>query len=503
MDRDNPYLVSLLNRFRSLHTGTLKELEGVSTRAEPVVVVSTMDSHGLNHIEGLFVMADGTILACSTYSIMVRVPSKLRIPFAVFAGDDKCPGYVDGLGTDAHFWEPTGIAMNPEGKMVVVDGWNNALRLVSKEGNVSLFAGAKATDVERSGFQDGTGSDARFHAPYGVVMTAGGECVVTDVHNHAVRVVASDGTVRTLAGNGHAGFEDGQGASARFNWPLGLALDVDGSVLVADSGNHAVRRVTMEGVVSTVAGSGESGYADGEGAAARFNTPTDVAVDGHGAIVVADKMNNRLRTIYGRQVATLAGDGRRARVDGNGTEASFAGPVILALDERGRLLVVDDEQQHSHAVRVVDAGLAPPAWMAPALQERLSQKCVLEAQERILNDGINPDVVVVVRERSFYLHQAVLSSRSEYFKCLFCGGWVGEHRSADGLMMTTVQIDDDALDEQGLEVYPDGQVHEAFTLLTKYMYYGDLAVLRCTKGKLGAAIRMLVKYLQITSLTPS
>lgn len=490
MERDNPYLVSLLKRFHSLHTGSLEGLEGVSRSAEPVAVVSTMDSHGLDTIECLLVMADGTILACSKHSIMVRVPSNFRIPFAVFVGNDDCPGYVDGRGPRSQFWEPMGMAMTREGNMVVADCSNNALRLVSEEGNVSLFAGAKETDVLRPGFKDGTGGDARFHGPYGVVMTASGECVVTDVYNHAVRVVASDGTVRTLAGNGHEGFEDGQGASARFNCPLGLALDVDGSVLVADSGNHAVRRVTMEGVVSTVAGSGESGYADGEGAAARFNTPTDVVVDENGAIVVADKKNNRLRTISGRHVATLAGDGEDRRVDGNGTKASFGGPVLLALDERGRLLVVDDTTYR--AVRVVDAGLAPPAWMGPALQKRLSQQCVLAAQKRILQDDIHPDVVVVVRGRPFNLHQAVLSSRSEYFKGLFSSRWAREHRSADGLMKYTVQI---------AEACSDEKVREAFAMLTRYMYYGDLAVLRCAEGELGAAIGILVGYLQITSLT--
>ena len=102
-----------------------------------------------------------------------------------------------------------------------------------------------------------------------------------------IRVVTPGGAVRTLAGNGEAGFADGQGAAARFNFPTALARDKDGSILVADGGNSAVRRVTMEGAVSTVAGNGEAGYADGEGAAARFKCPMDVAVDKQGTILVA------------------------------------------------------------------------------------------------------------------------------------------------------------------------------------------------------------------------
>ena len=113
--------------------------------------------------------------------------------------------------------------------------------------------------------------------------------------------------MRTLAGNGEAGFAVGQGAAARFNFPTALARDKDGSILVADQGNNAVRRVTMEGAVSTVAGNGEAGYADGEGAAARFNDLTEVVVDKEGTILVADRNNHMLRKIVGRQVTTLHG----------------------------------------------------------------------------------------------------------------------------------------------------------------------------------------------------
>ena len=95
-------------------------------------------------------------------------------------------------------------------------------------------------------------------------------------------VVTTGGEVRMLAGNGEPGLVDGQGAAARFNNPQGLARDKDGSILVADTGNHAVRRVTMEGDVSTVAGNGEAGYAEGEGTAARFSSPADVRGGGQG-----------------------------------------------------------------------------------------------------------------------------------------------------------------------------------------------------------------------------
>jgi len=118
----------------------------------------------------------------------------------------------------------------------------------------------------------------------------------------------------------------------------------------------------MEGAVSAVAGNGEAGYADGEGAAARFNRPMDVVVDKDGTILVADFENERLRKIVGRQVTTLAGGSEAGTADGAGAGARFKKPYALALDERGRLLVAEDRVD---TLRVVEASLAPPAWMGP------------------------------------------------------------------------------------------------------------------------------------------
>ena len=252
--------------------------------------------------------------------------------------------------------------MDAAGQTVVADHWNHALRLVSKAGAVSTLAGGG-----EPGFADGQGAAARFHGPGSVVLAANGEFVVSDAYNNVLRVVTPGGAVRTLAGSeeGEAGFADGQGAAARFNHPRGLALDADGrSVLVADLGNHAVRRVTMAGAVSTVAGNGQAGFADGEGAAARFRSPTDVVVDKEGTIVVADRNNHRLRKIAGGQVTTLAGGSEAGAADGAGAGARSHHPFALALDERGRLLV--GEADRADTLRVVEASLAPPAWMGPA-----------------------------------------------------------------------------------------------------------------------------------------
>jgi DNA-binding beta-propeller fold protein YncE len=205
------------------------------------------------------VLANSTRLACAGHSIRVLAPSGLlQLPFVTFAGSNTSSGNQDGPGADARVNCPMGITVDPAGNVVVVDYSNDALRLVSKAGAVRTLAGGGG-----AGFADGQGAAARFDHTFSVVVTAIGDYVMTDCSNHAVRVVTPGGAVRTLAGNGEPGFVDGQGAAARFNWPMGLAVNVDGSILVTDSGNHVVRRVTMAGAVSTAAGKGRRGMKTG------------------------------------------------------------------------------------------------------------------------------------------------------------------------------------------------------------------------------------------------
>ncbi len=159
------------------------------------------------------------------------------------------------------------------------------------------------------------------------MVAANGDIFVADTYNHVIRVITPQGAVRTLCGNGQAGFADAQGADTRFNEPCGLALDAEENLLVADFRNHVIRCVTMTGAVSTVAGNGEKGFADGAGTAARFNGSEDLVVDGEGVILVADADNHRLRKIVGGQVTTLAGSSETGTADGAGAVARFQGAL--------------------------------------------------------------------------------------------------------------------------------------------------------------------------------
>jgi len=153
------------------------------------------------------------------------------------------------------------------------------------------------------GFANGPGATAQFSSPVGVAVDGSGNVYVADVSNNRIRKITPAGEVTTLAGTGTPGFADGPGATAQFNSPFGVAIDVSGNVYVGDQFNHSIRKITPAGDVSTLAGDGTSGFVDGPGASAQFNSPFGVAVDGSGNVYVADQNNHRIRKI-GNCVAT-------------------------------------------------------------------------------------------------------------------------------------------------------------------------------------------------------
>jgi DNA-binding beta-propeller fold protein YncE len=431
-------------------------------------VVSTLAVPGLGFLRSLFVQADGTYLVSTGGdTLQLLTPSGWRTLIA--GSNEEEAGFEDGEGAAARFNGPVGITVDAAGDAVVADYNNHALRRVSQAGAVSTLAGG-GEDGE-AGFADGEGAAARFLDPHSVVyLPDSGEFVVSC--DHALRVVTSGGGVRTLAGSGQPGFADGQGAAARFHAPTGLVLDADGrSVLVADEGNHAVRRVTIAGAVSTVAGNGEAGFADGEGAAARFHYPRDVVVDKEGTIVVADCYNHRLRKITGGQVTTLAGGSEKGAADGAGAGARFNEPFALALDERGRLLVAENDR--AGTLRVVEASLAPPAWMGPAGPAAAAApdetKITLAALQvdygKLVDDDDLADGVIVAGGESFPLHRNVLAARSEYFRGRFKSGMQ---------------------DADSKEVCFEDVSAAAFRVLLRFLYTGELPVWGGEAGRGGA-----------------
>jgi hypothetical protein len=210
-------------------------------------------------------------------------------------------------------------------------------------GTVSTLAGTGL-----SGFKDGAASTAQFHNPRGVVVT-GASVYVADYANHRVRAVAG-GQVSTLAGSGIQGFKDGPAATAQLNHPAGLAVQGSGGLLVADSANDRIRLV-FNGQVSTLAGSGVKGYLDGAAATARFNYPQGVA-EAAATVYVADTENHRIRMIKGGQVSTLAGSGVKGFLDGGPKVARFNAPTDLVVS--GSTVYVADSS--NNRVRAIALG---------------------------------------------------------------------------------------------------------------------------------------------------
>ena len=252
------------------------------------------------------------------------------------------PGSADGTGRAAQFNDPSGVAVDGVGNVFVADSGNDTIRKVTPAGVVTTLAGLAGSP----GTTDGTGSAARFSVPSGVAVDRAGNIFVAAFWNHTIRKVTPAGTVTTLAGlAGSQGSADGTGSAARFSGPSGVAVDCAGNVYVADKWNNTIRKVTSAGVVTTLAGlagSWGSGV-DGTGSAARFWNPAGVAVDSAGNVYVTDNLNNSIRkvTVAG-EVTTLAGQaGGPGSADGTGSAARFSAPFGVAVDGAGNVYVAD------------------------------------------------------------------------------------------------------------------------------------------------------------------
>lgn len=289
---------------------------------------------------------------------------------------------VDGTGAAARFFEITGMAADGAGNLYLGDG---RIRRVTPTGVVSTYiaravgllnlaggvtidsantlyfsdtgdhvvraftsigaASTLAGTMPQPGSADGSGAAAQFNGPKGIRSDASGNLYLADTLNHIVRRVTPDGVVSTLAGTaGAQGSTDGSGAAARFLYPHDVAVDASGNLYVADSFNNTIRKVTPAGVVSTLAGAaGQVGSADGSGAAARFNSPQGIAVDAAGNVYVADRWNYTIRKITpDGAVSTLAGTaGEFGSVNGIGSAARFGAPGDMTIDADGNLYLID------------------------------------------------------------------------------------------------------------------------------------------------------------------
>ena len=199
---------------------------------------------------------------------------------------------IDGPSGQARFSDPFGVVLDKQGNVYVADaGENNRIRKITPQGIVSTFAGSK------EGYADGVADAAAFNTPSGLAIDAAGNIYVADTGNNRIRKITPQGLVSTIAGNGQAGYLDGMAKDAQFNGPIGVAVDKSGKVYVADTYNDRIRVITQDGHVETVAGGARPGYQDGDGASALFDTPSAIVVNSKDELFVADTRNNAIRKI--------------------------------------------------------------------------------------------------------------------------------------------------------------------------------------------------------------
>jgi sugar lactone lactonase YvrE len=289
-----------------------------------------------NEPTGVAVDAAGNIYVADYGNNMIRKITPAGV-VTTLAGNGT-QGSLNGPDSLSSFNGPTSVAVDQSGNVYVADDNNNQIRVIAN-GMVNTLAGSDST-----GAVDGQGPLAYFFGPSSVSCDAQGNVYVADAGNNLIRMVTPGGLVSTIAGQINPGAQNGPDSSATFNNPAGIAVDGSGNIYVADMLNDLIRKISG-GQVSTLAGSlNDTTVAsiNGVGTAASFVFPNSVAVDASGNVYTTEYVTNLIRKITpDGTVTTLAGSGASGQADSTGTAASFSGPSGVAVDASGNVYVAD------------------------------------------------------------------------------------------------------------------------------------------------------------------
>jgi sugar lactone lactonase YvrE len=243
-------------------------------------------------------------------------------------------GFKNGIGTNASFYGVQDIILSASGDFYIVDSGNNLIRKMTSAGVVTIYAPSFTPD-----------SASKFEMPRQIALDANNNMYVSTTFGNSIYKLDLHGNVTLLAGSGKLGFTNGTGENASFNNPMGMVVDANGNLYVADWNNSCIRKVTPSGLVSTFAGTGIQGSQDGDRLTATFAAPSDIAMDQAGNFYVADTFNNKIRKISTEGiVSTIAGNGNKLTLDGQSTSASFYMPSRIAIDDKGNIIVAEGKQ---------------------------------------------------------------------------------------------------------------------------------------------------------------
>lgn len=281
--------------------------------------------------EDVVVANDGSIIITDVLNGVLRRFTTGEV--STFAGSGDF-GIVNGGATQAKFRSPYSLAIDGNGNIYSSDDNDPRIRKITPGGEVSTFAG-----TEVSGFAEGDASTAQFRAGSYLVTNAAGDLIVSDGINNRIRKV-SGGQVSTIAGSGTVGFKEGNGTEAEFSFPGGIAIDRQGNIYIADRGNHRIRKITPAGSVSTLAGSGTQGYKDGNPNEAQFTLDMrDLVVDPDGNLYLSDL--DRIRKITPQGVVSTIAGSDAGFAEGDGADAKFNYPNGMSINSRGDIFIAD------------------------------------------------------------------------------------------------------------------------------------------------------------------
>ena len=350
-----------------------------TTQVAPSAGVVSTFAYGSSY-QPVAVDSSGNIYVCSDDNrIRKFTPEGVS---TIIAGNGNAGG-TNGTGTNASFYYPTAMSVDSSGNIYVTEPFR--IRKVTSAGVVTTLAGSGS-----AGSSNGTGTNATFNTAYSAVVDSSGNVYVGDSYNHLIRKIAPDGVVTTFAGSGlgqYGQFADGTGTNASFSYPAGLVFDSSGNLYLADDGNYRIRKITPAGVVTTIAGNGSLASVDGSGANARFSRSIGITIDSLGSLYVTEPWAQRIRKITSLGVvSTIAGNGNAGNADGIGTNATFNYPWGIGIDTTRQFLYIADSLSRYIRKIALPTGADPNTYVDTPLTGTLLTT---------FNPALNPSTITI------------------------------------------------------------------------------------------------------------